>query len=99
MSNKSLLSNFEKTREKPFRFINKETSTEWDYFIDEHRRLVLRFDETRSPMDWWQNFRFFRKPYRDMKNRFGVHKGFLLKYKSIRKALFKSLELERENFD
>lgn len=87
MSNISFLEKYNKTRSKPFKQVNKETDTQWDYAI-ENGKLILRFDETRSPMDWWQNFRFLRKPYRDMKPKFRVHKGFIGKYKSIRSTLF-----------
>lgn len=88
MSNGSLLNSFEKARKRPFNQENTETDTQWDYSIDESGKLTLRFEESRSSIDWKLNFSFLRQPYRGMKPRFRVHSGFLKKYKSIRTTLF-----------
>ena len=82
----TLYNQFILTRTKPFNQENTETDTQWDYTVDGNN-LVLRFDETRSKRDWLDNFDFLRVPYRNMKPRFRVHRGFLRKYKSIRSEI------------
>lgn len=86
MSNESLSKKFEICRERPFNHVNEETDTQWDFVVSENL-LTLRFDESRSSLDWRQNFNLLKKPYRGMKTSFRVHSGFLKKYKSIREEI------------
>lgn len=46
-------------------------------------KLTLYFEHSNGCMDWWNNFDFPAKPYRDMKNLWFCHRGFLKVWKSI----------------
>jgi predicted lipase len=46
--------------------------------------LYIAFQWTESKIDWKQNFKFVIKPYRNMKDLWFVHKGFIENYKSVR---------------
>lgn len=48
---------------------------------------VLYFQYTASDADWLANFDFPVVPYRDMKHKFYVHRGFLAKWKSVREVI------------
>lgn len=45
--------------------------------------LVLLFEQSNGKTDWRNNFDFPAKPYRDMKNAWYCHRGFLKVWKSI----------------
>jgi len=70
------------------------TSTEWGWKC-ENDMLYLNFmgssnfkDSTgKLAQDWKQNFDFLQTPYRGMKDKFRVHRGFLKKWKSIQEAV------------
>ena len=46
-------------------------------------KLTLYFQKSNGRQDWWNNFYFPAKPYRDMKNLWFCHRGFLKVWKSI----------------
>lgn len=46
-------------------------------------KLTLYFQKSNGLRDWWNNFYFPAKPYRDMKNLWFCHRGFLKVWKSI----------------
>lgn len=45
--------------------------------------LTLLFEKSNGFVDWWNNFDFPAKPYREMKNLWFCHRGFLKVWKSI----------------
>ena len=48
---------------------------------------LLYFQCSRGASDWRANFDFPVVPYRDMKDKFRVHRGFLAKWKSVRDVI------------
>jgi hypothetical protein len=48
---------------------------------------LLCFQQSASKDDWLANFNFPAQAYRDMKKPFYVHRGFLKKWKSVRKII------------
>ena len=46
-------------------------------------KLTLYFQKSNGLRDWWNNFNFPAKPYRDMDNLWFCHRGFLKVWKSI----------------
>lgn len=46
-------------------------------------KLTLYFEKSNGLTDWWNNFNFPAKPYRNMKNLWFCHRGFLKVWKSI----------------
>lgn len=46
-------------------------------------KLMLFFEKSNGIADWWNNFNFPAKPYRDMEDLWFCHKGFLKVWKSI----------------
>ena len=49
----------------------------------EGEKLTLYFEKSNGIRDWWNNFYFPAKPYRNMKNLWFCHRGFLKVWKSI----------------
>ena len=62
----------------------KTTGEDVQYLIecDEERNVTVVFQGSNSDMDWKNNFRFWKKPYKDMTVKFRVHSGFLKYWKS-----------------
>ena len=53
----------------------------------------LIFSETNNTFkDWLRDFKFWKKPYKDMEKLFFVHSGFLEDYKIMRKPLLEFME-------
>jgi len=67
---------------KTFKEVDKETDTQWGWEIQEDT-LYLKFQGSVSRLDWRQNLDFLATPYKDMKPKFKVHRGFLGKWKAI----------------
>ena len=53
----------------------------------EGNRLCIFFECSNGIVDWRNNFDFPAKPYRDMENKWYVHRGFLRVWKSAREYL------------
>lgn len=53
------------------------------YMRREGDTLKIFFEKSNGLVDWKHNFYFPAKPYRDMKNRWFCHRGFLKVWKSI----------------
>lgn len=58
------------------------------YYVDRRHRqdgdtLQIFFEKSNGLVDWKNNFYFPAKPYRDMKNMWFCHRGFLKVWKSI----------------
>ena len=57
---------------------------EASYYIEREKdKLKIFFEWSNGKIDWRHNFYFPAKPYRDMKNRWFCHRGFLKVWKSI----------------
>jgi len=82
----------------PFPKENTETQTEYRTEIKD-RVLTIAFQGSTSYMDWRDNFRFLKTPYRNMDVKFRVHRGFLRKWKSVRDEIFQFLTNHRKEFD
>lgn len=55
-----------------------------DYcFIQEDRTLYIYFEPSDGKIDWKHNFMFAKRPYKDMKIPYRVHRGFLQCWKTI----------------
>lgn len=52
-------------------------------FKREGDKLTFYFQKSNGLRDWWNNFYFPAKPYRDMRNLWFCHRGFLKVWKSI----------------
>ena len=46
-------------------------------------KLTIYFEGSNGLTDWWNNFQFPAKPYRNMENLWFCHRGFLKVWKSI----------------
>lgn len=57
--------------------------TQWFIERKEDGEVVLVFKESDSHKDWKNNFRFWARPYKNMKTTFFVHSGFLKCWKLI----------------
>lgn len=57
----------------------KTAGDDTQYLIecDKDRNVILVFQGSNSDIDWKNNFRFWKKPYKDMEIPFRVHSGFL----------------------
>jgi len=62
------------------------TDTQYKYEVI-NSVLYIAFQGSDSKLDWWQNFSFWKKPYKRMKKIWFAHAGFLKKWKSVEKAI------------
>jgi len=46
-------------------------------FVEESKTLYIYFQGSSSVTDWIRNFLFGKRPYKDMKIPYKVHRGFL----------------------
>lgn len=53
------------------------------YMHQVNSTLCIYFEWSNGKLDWRHNFAFAAKPYRDMKNKWRCHRGFLKVWKSI----------------
>ena len=61
---------------------------EVDYkFIEDGETLYIFFEPSDSKTDWKVNFKYWRKPYKDMSVRYRVHGGFLDSWKLVDDAV------------
>ena len=55
-----------------------------DYcFVQEGSTLYIYFEPSDGKVDWKHNFMFAKRPYKDMKNPYRVHRGFLKCWKAV----------------
>jgi len=71
----------------------RETDTEWHWHLEGDGSLFIEFEGSTSKLDWIQNFRFHRLPYKDMPRKWRAHKGFIQKWKSVQDRV---IEIVRE---
>lgn len=62
------------------------------FITDEENNVVVVFQGSNSKLDWKNNFRFWKVPYKDMEIKFRVHAGFLRVWKSCRDEIMNRLE-------
>ena len=83
-------------------FNNIVTTRNWitsgndvQYVIKETPSCVFIFFQwTESLQDWKQNFKFWVKPYKNMKTTWYVHKGFLQNWKSVQDEIISKLDIK-----
>lgn len=70
------------------------TGLDVQYYIekDNEGNVVIAFQGSNSKLDWKQNFKFWKKPYKNMEVKFRVHSGFLEIWKSCRDEIMDRLE-------
>ena len=59
---------------------------------DEDRNVILVFQGSNSDVDWKNNFRFWKKPYKNMPIKFRVHSGFLRAFKACEDIICEEIE-------
>lgn len=93
----TLKERFEYTVSQPFDNVNTSTDTEWNMEIIDNV-LYLKFQESKSVMDWKQNFDFLKTPYKKMPKSFRVHRGFFYKYKSVSNVIMSKIKTFYKNY-
>lgn len=77
-----MLAKFKKCLELEDRYMHIENDA--SYFIERNGdKLEIYFEWSNGKTDWMNNFDFPAKPYRDMKDSWYCHRGFLKVWKSI----------------
>lgn len=62
------------------------------YLIEEHdSHVIIVFQQSNGKTDWLNNFRFWKKPYKNMDTKFYVHSGFCKCWKLIRDEIAKKV--------
>ena len=62
------------------------------------KQVIVVFQGSNSDVDWKNNFKFWKKPYKDMEVKFRVHSGFLHCWKACRDTIMDRIEeLEPES--
>lgn len=62
----------------------EEAEGEVNYQFEENGdELTIFFEPSNGKLDWKHNFQFAKKPYKDMKTPYRVHRGFLKCWKAI----------------
>lgn len=85
----NLKSLFGKILTAKYTHIEKETAS---YFYErDGDTLYILFEKSNGATDWGNNFDFPAKPYRDMKNKWYAHRGFLKVWKTIEPHLTKQI--------
>ena len=65
-------------------------------FVEEGSTLYIYFQGSSSTTDWIRNFLFGKKPYKDMKIPYRVHRGFLAAWKEVEDIISEKIK-EKEN--
>ena len=65
-------------------------------FLTEGNNLYIYFQGSSQISDWVRNFLFPKKPYKDMKITYRVHRGFLAAWKEVEDIIIKKIT-EKEN--
>jgi hypothetical protein len=60
-------------------------------FVEEGRSLLIFFQGSNSITDWVRNFLFGKRPYKDMKVEYKVHRGFLAAWKEVEDIIIKKV--------
>ena len=72
----------------------KTAGEDTQYLIecDEERNVIIVFQGSNSDIDWKNNFRFWKRPYKDMPVKFRVHSGFLRAFKACEDTICAEVE-------
>lgn len=70
--------------------LEEETASYW--FSKNRRTLTIYFECSNGITDWFNNFDFPAKPYRDMENKWYAHRGFLKVWKVIEPHLASAIK-------
>ena len=65
-------------------------------FVEKKNTLYIYFQGSNSVTDWIRNFLFRKRPYKDMKIPYRVHRGFLKAWKEVEDIVINKI-LEEEN--
>ena len=82
----------------PYKMIDAKQEVELSMGI-ENRVLYIAFLGSVSKMDWVHNFMFWKKPYKQMKDVFFVHAGFLKIYQIVRDDINEYIQHHLSDFD
>ena len=64
-----------------------------DYaFKEDEDTLYIFFQGSTQKVDWWQNFNFPKKPYKDMDIKYRVHGGFLKCWKQVEDLIIEKIK-------
>lgn len=74
-------------------WIMGDLKTQWAYAVIDGT-LHIKFQGSVESEDWKDNFDFLVKPYRDMKDRWFAHRGFLKRWKAVQNDV---IEVVKEN--
>lgn len=66
-------------------------------FEVEDNHLYIYFEGSNSITDWVRNFLFTKKPYKDMKIPYRVHRGFLAAWKTVEDIIIAKIKEKDEN--
>lgn len=71
-------------RKCAYRFDYKQAGDSVNYaFVEKGDTLFIYFEGSNSISDWFRNFWFFKKPYKEMEITFRIHGGFLAAWKEV----------------
>lgn len=65
--------------------------TQYHITSDESGNVIISFLGSNSKTDWLNNFRFWKKPYKNMEIKFRVHSGFLKCWKACQDEIMDQL--------
>lgn len=64
-----------------------------DYcFMEEESTLYIYFEPSDGKIDWKHNFMFAKRPYKDMKEPYRVHRGFLKCWKYVEDIIIEKIK-------
>lgn len=66
-------------------------------FVEEDDTLYIYFQGSSSTTDWIRNFLFKKRPYKDMKNPYRVHRGFLTAWKEVEDIVIAKITEKEES--
>lgn len=58
------------------------------YFEEVNNTLYIHFEGSNSTIDWIRNFLFKKVPYKNMEEKFKVHRGFLEAWREVKDIIF-----------
>jgi len=89
----NLLEAWDDAHDFQWNHVNTDTDTEVNFVYNIRQlSMTISFQGSGSFMDWWQNFRTGKEPYKEMKEKFKVHRGFIKKYHSVRDKVHEKAE-------
>ena len=64
-------------------------------FLEDNSTLYIFFQGSNSISDWVRNFFFKKKPYKDMKIPYRVHRGFLAAWKEVEDLIIEKINQKK----